>query len=114
MVLHSSTILIASGLSKTKCLAFSTTLSTWEKDFSLTPSFSYGVILSQECDIDQHYCRIEKNSKETEEDKKSDDQVIETILVCPAFPLEKFLIGDHIKEKRMPAWNNKQKEKFLF
>lgn len=80
-------------------------------DFSLTPSFSYGVILSQECDIYQHYNRLKKNLEETDEDKKSDDQVIETLLVCPAFPLEQFLLGEHIEGKKMTICSSKKMEK---
>jgi hypothetical protein len=77
-------------------------------DFSLASSFSYGVVLSQECDLVQHYDCIEKNLM-IEESKKSDDKIIETLLICPAFPLEKFLIGDHIEGKRMNPWGTTEK-----
>lgn len=78
-------------------------------DFSLSPSFSYGVVLSQECDLEQHYELVSKNKKE-EEEKRSDDKVVETILICPAFPADQFLLGEHISGKRMSDFGGSLKK----
>jgi hypothetical protein len=79
-----------------------------KREFVLTPPFLYWVILSQDCDIDQHYNLIQKNSSK-KEDKKSDDQIIETLLACPAFPLEKFILGDHIDGRTMQFFGDTEK-----
>jgi len=67
-------------------------------DFSLAPSFSYGVVLSQECDVEQHFKLIEENKSKPEVEQEH-DQLVETLLFCPAFPLESFLLGQHLGEQ---------------
>lgn len=69
-------------------------------EFSLAPSFSFGVILSQECDLEQHYKLLEKNIA-NEVENHTFDKIVETILICPAFPIEQFLAGTHIAGKPM-------------
>lgn len=49
----------------------------------------YLVILSQDCDLDEdHKCRTED---------KYTTQLIESVLVCPAFQSAKFMEGDYLK-----------------
>lgn len=87
-------------------------------DFSLTPSFSYGVILSQDCDLEQHYNLIEKNLLIEDSSQHVHDKVIETVLVCPAFPADQFILGNHISGKKMndfqgTSGQRKAKEKLI-
>lgn len=77
-------------------------------DFTLAPSFSYGVVLSQECDLEQHYGRIAKNT-ESEPEEHTHDQIIETVLICPAFPIDKFLLGEHLEGMKMTNYNGSKK-----
>lgn len=47
--------------------------------------YTYSVVLTQICDLDQHYQR------------KDDDKKIDVLLICPAYPVEQFLEGAHIE-----------------
>jgi hypothetical protein len=68
-------------------------------------SFPYCVVLSQSCDLEQHYnCKngVKEKCENNDEEVKDDcDKILDTILICPAYPLEMFLEGDHIKGKKM-------------
>lgn len=62
--------------------------------------FPYAVILSQACDLQQHYKNTEQNNTKRDSDQKH-DKILNTILVCPAFPHENFLTGKHIDDRTM-------------
>lgn len=71
-------------------------------EHQLTSSFSYGVVFSQECDLEQHYVNLNKNKQlSQQEGTPRYDKVIETVLICPAFPAEAFIKGEHIDQRPM-------------
>lgn len=72
--------------------------------------FPYAVILSQACDLQQHYKNLEENiGKEGDEIKH--DKVLDTILVCPAFAHEAVLTGTHIEGRNMAGFGNSASRK---
>lgn len=71
-----------------------------DEEYEHQPSFSYGVVLSQECDLEQHYSQRSTNDELPTDDQKH-DKLIDVILICPAFPSEQFLLGSHIDGNKM-------------
>ena len=59
-----------------------------EVEFEHQPSFSYGIVLSQECDLEQHYKQIEENIQ-TEDSLQKHDKIVDVVLICPAFASER-------------------------
>ena len=65
--------------------------------------FPYAVILSQACDLKQHYKNISiktEAQKSKTEQVSNDDKILDTVLVCPAFASEQLLAGIHMGEGR--------------
>lgn len=59
-------------------------------------SFEYVVILSQDCDLEW-----DGEARKAGLKRENDDKILDTILVAPAFPSEKFTLGEHIEGKNM-------------
>lgn len=76
--------------------------------------FPYAVILSQACDLEQHFAQARSNEAAARDASgvvEKFDKILETILVCPAFPSEAFLNGTHIENRRMNDFDNAQGRK---
>jgi hypothetical protein len=87
-----------------------------DAELSLGFPFPYAVVLSQACDLEQHYQNLKAKAQPTEDSVKprNDDKILDTVLVCPAFASEKFLTGTHIDERQMFDFGGpKGKEKAL-
>lgn len=69
-------------------------------------NLEYVVIMTQDCDLQQDYDERNKKPKPSENDKH-----IDTILVCPAYPIEDFARGDHIDGRKMHTYNDKEVKK---
>ncbi|HBH71489.1 MAG: hypothetical protein UU88_C0001G0094 [Parcubacteria group bacterium GW2011_GWC1_42_11] len=95
-------------------LSFSYKIPSDDGDLLIQFPFPYAVVLTQACDLSQHYNQLKKNLQldaiGTDEalSKKSDDKILDTILVCPAYPHEKFLEGQHIEERKMNDFDGKK------
>lgn len=63
----------------------------------------YAVILSQDCDIEHDF----KNRKEGSDDDKN----LKSLLVCPAYPIDKFVLGTQITGWQMKKFNSKDIDK---
>lgn len=83
------------------------------KDFSLlytmgeynsSIDFPYCVVLTQDCDITQHYKNLE-NKKNSDEEIINDDKILNTILLCPSYPLDGFVLGIHIDDMSMRSFS---------
>lgn len=88
-----------------------------DAELSLGFPFPYAVVLSQACDLEQHYGNLKAKAEagKTEGAKpKNDDKILDTVLVCPAFASEKFLAGQHIDNRQMTVHGSSQRtlEKF--
>lgn len=82
--------------------------------YAHSPSFSYGVVLSQECDLEQHYNQVSDNDALVGDELPKHDKVVDMILICPAFASERFLDGNHIDGKNMRNFGNpKERQKNL-
>lgn len=71
--------------------------------------FPYAVILSQACDLEQHFVQSKTNAaavRGTEGAVEKFDKILDTILVCPAFPSEAFLTGTHIEGRVMNSFDS--------
>ncbi|MDK2899013.1 MAG: hypothetical protein PWQ10_200 [Patescibacteria group bacterium] len=62
-------------------------------EFHLTHS----VVLTQDCDLDQDF--TERKAKSNKNDKH-----IDTVLICPAYPIDSFSAGTHIKNRTMSPY----------
>ncbi len=82
------------------------TKKTGDADINLAFPFPYAVVLSQSCDLEQHYQSLKNKEQASEDAVKSDDKILNTILVCPAFPSEAFLEGKHIEGRNMSNFDN--------
>ena len=65
----------------------------------------YAVILSQDCDIEHDF----KNRKIGLDDDKN----LKSLLVCPAYPIDKFALGTQIKEWQMKVFNSREMDKMM-
>lgn len=78
-------------------------------------SFPHSVILTQSCDITQHYRECKTNARLSEEEKSKEkhDKILDTILICPAYPLDSFLEGQHhiTKNKIMANYSDSPKSR---
>ncbi|MEA3282021.1 MAG: hypothetical protein U9Q68_05595 [Euryarchaeota archaeon] len=63
--------------------------------------------MTQDCDLEQDY----KNR--SEEVREKHDKYMQSILVCPAYPAEKFRVGEHLERINyvMENWGGKQFKK---
>ena len=63
--------------------------------------FPYAVALSQECDLEQHYCASKKLGNIEDPTKKGKagphDKILQTVLMCPAYPSQMFRDGKHLE-----------------
>ena len=84
-----------------------------DEDFELQPSFSYGVVLTQECDLEQHYNQCKENEL-LEIDNQKHDKVLDVVLICPAFASENFMQGNHINGQKMNDFQNATSRKSAF
>lgn len=66
-------------------------------------NLEYAVVLTQDCDLQQDFDERTKRPKPEKGDKH-----IDTILICPAYPLEEFAKGTHIKDRQMDTFNKDQ------
>jgi hypothetical protein len=66
-------------------------------------NLEYAVVLTQDCDLQQDYDERMRRPRPEKCDKH-----IDTILICPAYPLEEFAKGTHIKNRRMETFNKDQ------
>jgi hypothetical protein len=64
----------------------------------------YAVVLTQDCDLQQDFVNRKKHSNNNDKD-------IDTILVCPAYSLEDFAQGRHIKDRHMQSFTAKELNK---
>lgn len=79
--------------------------------------FPYAVVLTQACDLEQHYANLQRkavNEEGGEAVSCDDDKILDTILVCPAFPHEAFLKGDHIEGRQMSNFQNAEGRKSTY
>lgn len=67
----------------------------------------YAVILSQDCDIEQDF---ENRKKQEDRDK---DKHLRSLLICPAYGIEKFAAGKQINGWQMKSFNSKEVEKII-
>jgi hypothetical protein len=56
----------------------------------------YAVVMSQDCDLEQYF-----KNKNSRSETDSFDKYLPTILVCPAYPSERFIAGIHLAGKQM-------------
>lgn len=71
---------------------------TGDAELRLGFPFPYAVILSQACDLEQHYQNLAANI--TVNTEGNDDKILDTVLVCPAFASEQLLTGTHLLPER--------------
>lgn len=63
---------------------------------------NYSVVMSQDCDLEQYY----KNKQTVSEVSNSFDKYIPNILICPAYPSERFITGEHLDGFQMESFGN--------
>lgn len=66
-------------------------------------TLEYAVILSQDCDIEQDFNSRKKDG--------NNDKYLRSLLVCPAYSLEKFALGEQIDNWPMRSFKEKEVEK---
>ena len=69
-------------------------------EFHLTHS----VVLTQDCDLEQDF--NERRAKTGKNDKH-----IDTVLICPAYPIDSFSEGKHIRDRAMEPFPKRSLEK---
>lgn len=69
-------------------------------DFSLV----YGVILTQDCDLEQDFNERKAKAKKT-------DKHLDTVLVCPAYPIDPFSKGEHLEGRVMETFPGRSLDK---
>lgn len=62
----------------------------------------YCVVLTQECDLEQDYT----NRNTPEKYARSQDKILPSILLCPAFPAELLRAGTHLPDVTMEKFNS--------
>lgn len=65
---------------------------------------NYGVVMSQDCDVEWDY-----DSRKKEEGNR--DKYVQTILVCPAYLSDHFFRGEHIERETRRKFEEKEIEK---
>ena len=60
----------------------------------------YLVVMSQECDLEHDFNASQTNSE-------NQDKLLEHILVCPAYPFESFVSGEHIQNSNRRDFRDK-------
>lgn len=65
-------------------------------------NLEYAVVLTQDCDLQQDF--TERNVKPV---SANNDKHLNTILICPAYSLEDFIVGSHIEGKTMGKFGPK-------
>lgn len=71
-------------------------------------SLEYAVVLTQDCDLQQDF-----DERNTRPRPLTSDKHLDTILICPAYPVEDFAKGVHITGRRMSVFSTKDVEKKL-
>lgn len=81
--------------------------SSYKKYNIIKNTLPYIVVMTQDCDLEQDY----KNRNEEVCEKH--DKHMQSILVCPAYPAEKFRIGEHLEHtgRVMEKWNSERFKK---
>lgn len=95
---HEDTLLRQGDILRNINLTYLATPQGIEMEARYVFPFPYAVVLSQACDLEQHYANLAKRSVEVD---ASEDKILDTILVCPAYPHEAFLEGKHIPGRVM-------------
>ncbi len=62
----------------------------------------FGVILSQDCDLNQDYNSREFLKTVKKDETTLNDKMIPSILICPAYPAEQLRLGTHLASINMP------------
>lgn len=73
-----------------------------EKDIKLR----YSVVMSQDCDLQWDF-------EWRNGDKENHDKLLPSILLCPAYPSEQFLLGNHIEGWKMSLFPSTQDVKSI-
>ena len=60
---------------------------------------AYCVVVSQECDLEHDFNERRKS------DSPSNDKHLQSVLICPAYPVQDFRAGDHLKNLKMKMQN---------
>ena len=66
----------------------------------------YGVIISQDCDLQQDFHSRNEN-------KENNNNYLPSILVCPAYLSQRFKTGEHILGQKMRSFNEREYKKIL-
>jgi len=64
----------------------------------------YSILLTQDCDLEQDF------DNRSKEDRNDNDKYLDSFLLCPAYPSEKFRKGEHLEalELKMQSFNSKE------
>lgn len=66
-------------------------------------TLDFGVILSQDCDLNQDYTSRNEISRTKDKSNPSlNNKIIPSILICPAYPAEQLRQGNHLDAIDMP------------
>lgn len=60
--------------------------------------FHYGILMSQDCDLSRHF--IDTHNPPAPP-KATDDKILPTVLICPAYEAESFFLGTHLTGRQM-------------
>lgn len=71
-------------------------------------TYPYLIVISQDCDLESDFGRKEVKLEITEEETQ--DHKLHTILVCPAYDINNFKKGDHLKSQHIKMRNFPEKE----
>lgn len=69
-------------------------------------NFSYVIVLTQDCDLEQ-----ENNNKLESDNRKNQDKFLLSIILAPLYKFEQFLKGEHLSvlNRKMSDFNTKEK-----
>jgi hypothetical protein len=59
-------------------------------------TFPYAVVLTQDCDLEWDYYK--RSSSDNARATLSDDKILQSILICPAYLAEQFKLGKHLED----------------